>query len=103
MTNDNHTAAPATSPAAPSREKIPAPTIEPTPMNAACRTVSRGDAVVLVSVALRPGSRGRYRVEGTGASTRSREGGADLRDPSRRVRERWSPGPRGAAATLLST
>src|SRR6185436_12820806 len=79
MTNDNHTAAPATSPAAPSREKIPAPTIEPTPMNAACRTVSRGDAVVLVSVALRPGSRGRYRVEGTGASTRTREEGAGLR------------------------
>ena len=33
--NDSHTAAPATSPAAPSSEKIPAPTIAPTPMNAA--------------------------------------------------------------------
>jgi hypothetical protein len=28
-------AAPATSPAAPSKEKMPAPTIDPTPMNAA--------------------------------------------------------------------
>ena len=36
--NDSHTAAPATSPAAPSSAKIPAPTIAPTPMNAACRT-----------------------------------------------------------------
>ena len=36
--NDSQTAAPATSPAAPSRAKIPAPTIAPTPMNAACRT-----------------------------------------------------------------
>src|SRR5439155_283589 len=38
--NDSHTAAPATSPAAPSSAKIPAPTIAPTPMKAACRTVS---------------------------------------------------------------
>src|SRR5438874_9364468 len=37
--NDSHTAAPATSPAAPSSAKIPAPTIAPTPMKAACRTV----------------------------------------------------------------
>src|SRR5215467_10280697 len=36
--NDSHTAAPATAPAAPSSAKIPAPTIAPTPMNAACRT-----------------------------------------------------------------
>src|SRR5215469_13784011 len=36
--NDTHTAAPATSPAAPRRAKIPAPTIDPTPMNAAWRT-----------------------------------------------------------------
>ena len=35
MRNEIHTAAPATSPAVPSSEKIPAPTIEPTPMNAA--------------------------------------------------------------------
>jgi hypothetical protein len=33
--NESHTAAPATSPAAPSSEKMPAPTIAPTPMNAA--------------------------------------------------------------------
>ena len=38
--NEIHTAAPATSPAAPSSEKIPAPTMAPTPMNAACRTLS---------------------------------------------------------------
>src|SRR5690242_1711621 len=38
MRKDSHTAAPATSPAAPSRAKIPAPTMAPTPMNAACRT-----------------------------------------------------------------
>src|SRR6478736_4087952 len=37
--NESQTAAPATSPAAPRREKIPAPTIAPTPMNAACRIV----------------------------------------------------------------
>ena len=37
--NDSHTADPATSPAAPSSAKIPAPTIAPTPMNAAWRTV----------------------------------------------------------------
>ena len=36
-TNDSQTAAPATSPAAPSSEKIPAPTMAATPMNAACR------------------------------------------------------------------
>ena len=36
--NDTHTAAPATAPAAPSSAKIPAPTIDPTPMNAASRT-----------------------------------------------------------------
>src|ERR1700751_4158456 len=36
--NDSHTAAPAIAPAAPSSAKIPAPTIAPTPMNAACRT-----------------------------------------------------------------
>ena len=35
-TNDSQTAAPATSPAAPNSEKMPAPTIAPTPMNAAC-------------------------------------------------------------------
>src|SRR6476469_8640264 len=45
MRNDSHTAAPATSPAAPSREKIPAPTIAPTPMNAACLMVSRADGI----------------------------------------------------------
>src|SRR5215204_4501530 len=39
--NEIHTAAPATSPAAPSNEKIPAPTIAPTPMNAAWRTSRR--------------------------------------------------------------
>src|SRR5215471_18236207 len=38
--NDTHTAAPATSPAAPRSAKIPAPTIDPTPMNAAWRTLS---------------------------------------------------------------
>src|SRR6516164_8574728 len=37
--NDSHTAAPATSPAAPSSAKMPAPTIDPTPMNAAWRTL----------------------------------------------------------------
>ena len=36
--NDSHTAAPATAPAAPSSAKMPAPTIDPTPMNAASRT-----------------------------------------------------------------
>ena len=35
------TAAPATSPAAPKSEKMPAPTMAPTPMNAACRIVRR--------------------------------------------------------------
>jgi hypothetical protein len=35
MRNESQTAAPATSPAAPSSAKMPAPTIEPTPMNAA--------------------------------------------------------------------
>src|SRR5918993_3889874 len=39
--NEIHTAAPATSPAAPSSEKIPAPTIAPTPMKAAWRTLRR--------------------------------------------------------------
>src|SRR3954454_501171 len=39
MRKDTHTAAPATSPAAPSSAKMPAPTIAPTPMNDACRTV----------------------------------------------------------------
>ena len=39
--NDSHTADPATAPAAPSRAKIPAPTIEPTPMNVAWMTVIR--------------------------------------------------------------
>src|ERR1700751_5930598 len=39
MRNDSHTAAPATVPAAPSSAKIPAPTIDPTPMNAAWRTL----------------------------------------------------------------
>src|SRR6476620_4066510 len=38
MRKDSHTAAPATSPAAPSSAKMPAPTMAPTPMNAACRT-----------------------------------------------------------------
>src|ERR1043165_8497269 len=33
--NDSHTAEPATAPASPSRAKIPAPTIEPMPRNAA--------------------------------------------------------------------
>src|SRR5690242_9315236 len=37
--NDSHTAAPDTAPAAPSSAKIPAPTIDPTPMKAAWRTV----------------------------------------------------------------
>src|SRR5580700_12253488 len=37
--NDSHTAAPATAPAAPSSAKMPAPTIDPTPMNAAWRTL----------------------------------------------------------------
>src|SRR6516164_6788159 len=37
--NDTHTAAPATAPAAPRSAKIPAPTIDPTPMNAAWRTL----------------------------------------------------------------
>src|SRR5215471_10354907 len=37
--NDSHTAAPATAPAAPRSAKIPAPTIDPTPMNAAWRTL----------------------------------------------------------------
>jgi hypothetical protein len=41
ITNESQTAAPATSPAAPRNAKIPAPTIEPTPMTAACLTVSR--------------------------------------------------------------
>src|SRR3954471_2590250 len=43
--NEIQTAAPATSPAAPSSEKMPAPTIAPTPMNAACDvdTYRRGD------------------------------------------------------------
>ena len=41
MRKEIHTAEPATSPAAPSRAKIPAPTIDPTPMKAASRTDSR--------------------------------------------------------------
>ena len=45
MRNDSQTAAPATSPAAPSSEKMPAPTMAPTPMNAACRI----DRVVVAS------------------------------------------------------
>ena len=44
--NDSQTAAPATSPAAPSSEKMPAPTIAPTPMNAACRVLTGGPLVV---------------------------------------------------------
>src|ERR687898_2493952 len=51
--NEIHTAAPATSPAAPSSEKIPAPTIAPTPMKAAWRTFSVPDgpsAAVLVTM-----------------------------------------------------
>src|SRR3974390_3257136 len=39
MRNDTQTAAPATSPAAPRSEKIPAPTMAPTPMKAAWRMV----------------------------------------------------------------
>src|SRR4029078_6147621 len=39
-TNDSQTALPATSPADPSNEKIPAPTIDPTPMNAASRVLT---------------------------------------------------------------
>ena len=35
----SQTAAPATSPAVPSSEKMPAPTIAPTPMKAACRVL----------------------------------------------------------------
>src|SRR3954466_4092164 len=50
MRNETQTAAPAPSPAAPRSEKIPAPTIEPTPMNAACRTLRRGDGVPVVAV-----------------------------------------------------
>src|SRR6476646_679089 len=37
MRNDSQTAAPATSPAAPRRAKMPAPTMAPTPIKAACR------------------------------------------------------------------
>ena len=37
ITNETQTAEPATSPAAPSSEKIPAPTMAPTPMKAAWR------------------------------------------------------------------
>lgn len=44
--NDSQTAAPATAPAAPRRAKIPAPTIEPTPMYVACSTVMRLAPVV---------------------------------------------------------
>src|SRR5688572_8858999 len=43
-TKDSHTADPATSPAEPSSEKIPAPTIEATPMKAAWRVETRGRA-----------------------------------------------------------
>src|SRR4051812_30811316 len=44
--NEIHTAAPATAPAAPSSEKMPAPTMDATPMNAACvvETYCRGGA-----------------------------------------------------------
>src|SRR3954447_7125644 len=42
IANESQTAAPASSPAAPSSEKMPAPTIAPTPMNAACRIESDG-------------------------------------------------------------
>ena len=45
MRNDTHTAAPATSPAAPSSEKMPAPTMAPTPMNAAWRVVSDASGI----------------------------------------------------------
>ena len=44
--NEIQTAEPATSPAVPSRAKIPAPTMEPTPMNAAWRTEREGLASV---------------------------------------------------------
>src|SRR5689334_5680800 len=52
MRKEIHTAAPATSPAAPSRAKIPAPTMAPTPMKAASRTeryLALGSAVVMSS------------------------------------------------------
>src|SRR3954454_1091334 len=39
-TNDSQTAAPATAPVEPSSEKMPAPTIDPTPMKAASRVVT---------------------------------------------------------------
>jgi hypothetical protein len=38
--NDSQTAEPATSPALPRSEKIPAPTIAPTPMNEASRVLT---------------------------------------------------------------
>ncbi len=47
--NDTHTAAPATSPAGASSEKMPAPTMAPMPMNAAWRTVSFVDRALSVA------------------------------------------------------
>ena len=41
MRNDSQTAGPATAPAAPSSAKMPAPTIDPTPMKVAWATVIR--------------------------------------------------------------
>ena len=57
MRNESQTADPATAPAAPSRAKIPAPTIDPTPMKVACITVMRLVAsVVAMAASCSPGS-----------------------------------------------
>src|SRR5688500_6648196 len=54
MRNESQTAAPATSPAAPSSAKMPAPTMAPTPMKAACRTDNRAGWALAVMVLTTP-------------------------------------------------
>ena len=65
MTNETQTAEPATSPAAPSREKIPAPTMAPTPMKAAWRMErdTAGDATAGCSEVMATGYRGPSRQD----------------------------------------
>ena len=77
--NDTQTALPATSPAAPSSEKIPAPTIAPTPMNAAWRVVTCA------------------RRDGAGRPDR-RHGGVSLDEDADRQDEERQHGEQDAAA-----
>src|SRR4051812_31198498 len=92
---DSHTADPATSPAAPSRAKIPAPTIAPTPMNEACTRVIRrsgtwsGAAGVLGVVDMRTASFG-----GAALATPSGQVRAHLRVPGHPTGMTSAPGCR---------